>query len=68
MFAEKCRAAEANIFGATKHAHATHCVKNTEKEHCFLTWDKRKISALIKMLNQQISRTFHSHCLTLFFH
>lgn len=43
MFGEKCRAAEANLLGATTQAHATHGVKTTEKEHCFLCGHKRKI-------------------------
>lgn len=56
MFGEKCRAAEANILGATKHAYATHGAKNTEKEHCFLAGYKRKNSALVKMLNWQLPK------------
>lgn len=42
MFREKCPAAEANIFGATKHAHATHCVKNTEERALFSHWVQEK--------------------------
>lgn len=71
MFGEKCRAAEANILCATEHAHATHGVKNTEKEHCFLAGYKRKNSALVKMLNWQYPKAaaaaFHYYYLFIFF-